>query len=213
MYPTTAAQYFHVLRRQAVAANHVPLVCFTPKRYLRMPQSRSPLAAFTDGRFEVVLDDRAAPDNVQRVILCTGKIGHELMDEAATGAVHPRRLCGSSSSTRGPETELFAVPSTATPTPRRCGGRRRSRRTWARGTADPPPAPPGAARPGQAEAHRPGAERGARPAGVPPCTTPSSSACSPPPSPSCSRAGVNARGSRGSRVPAWRGSPPRCRAT
>ena len=55
----TAAQYFHVLRRQAVAAERVPLVCFTPKRYLRMPQTRSPLAAFTDGRFELVLDDRA----------------------------------------------------------------------------------------------------------------------------------------------------------
>ena len=44
VYPTTAAQYFHVLRRQAVAARRVPLVCFTPKRYLRMPQTRSPLA-------------------------------------------------------------------------------------------------------------------------------------------------------------------------
>ena len=81
VYPTTAAQYFHVLRRQAVAARRVPLVCFTPKRYLRMPQTRSPLAALTDGRFEFVLDDLAAPETVSRVILCTGKIAHELMDE------------------------------------------------------------------------------------------------------------------------------------
>src|SRR5215218_10583245 len=74
VYPTTAAQYFHVLRRQAVSARHVPLVCFTPKRYLRMPSTRSPRAAFTDGAFSPVLDDRAAPDRVNRVILCTGKI-------------------------------------------------------------------------------------------------------------------------------------------
>jgi 2-oxoglutarate dehydrogenase E1 component len=81
VYPSTAAQYFHVLRRQAVTAHHVPLVCFTPKRYLRMPHSRSPLHDLTDGGFATVLDDRAAPADVERVILCTGKIGHELMDE------------------------------------------------------------------------------------------------------------------------------------
>ena len=61
VYPTTAAQYFHVLRRQAIGAHRVPLVCFTPKRYLRMPQTRSPVADFTDGGFATILDDRAAP--------------------------------------------------------------------------------------------------------------------------------------------------------
>jgi 2-oxoglutarate dehydrogenase complex dehydrogenase (E1) component-like enzyme len=81
VYPTTSAQYFHVLRRQALSARQVPLVCFTPKRYLRMPHSRSPLAAFTDGAFSPVLDDRGAPDVVNRVILCTGMIAHELTDE------------------------------------------------------------------------------------------------------------------------------------
>jgi 2-oxoglutarate dehydrogenase E1 component/2-oxoglutarate decarboxylase len=81
VYPTTAAQYFHVLRRQAVSARHVPMVCFTPKKYLRMPHTRSPLAAFTDGAFSPVLDDRNPPDVVNRVILCTGMIAHELMDE------------------------------------------------------------------------------------------------------------------------------------
>jgi len=108
VYPTTAAQYFHVLRRQAVAAQRVPLVCFTPKRYLRMPQSRSRLAAFTDGRFELVLDDRAAPDAVARVILCTGKIGHELMDERdARGA--PAAVVRVEQLYPWPEDELFAV--------------------------------------------------------------------------------------------------------
>ena len=41
VYPSTAAQYFHALRRQAIAVEQIPLVCFTPKRYLRMPQTRS----------------------------------------------------------------------------------------------------------------------------------------------------------------------------
>jgi 2-oxoglutarate dehydrogenase complex dehydrogenase (E1) component-like enzyme len=90
VYPSTAAQYFHTLRRQAAATEQVPLVCFTPKRYLRMPQSRSPLSEFTDGSFAPVLDDRAAGSEnfraaeVTRVLVCTGKIGHELMEERDT---------------------------------------------------------------------------------------------------------------------------------
>ncbi len=84
VYPSTAAQYFHVVRRQARAPLRVPLVCFTPKRYLRMAQSRSPVSAFTSGGFHLVLDDRAAESldagAVRRVLLCTGKMGHELMD-------------------------------------------------------------------------------------------------------------------------------------
>jgi 2-oxoglutarate dehydrogenase E1 component len=108
VYPTTAAQYFHVLRRQAVSARRVPLVCFTPKRYLRMPHVRSPLAAFTDGAFSAVLDDRAAPETVNRVILCTGKIAHELMDErdargASAAIVRIEELYP------WPEAQLFSV--------------------------------------------------------------------------------------------------------
>jgi multifunctional 2-oxoglutarate metabolism enzyme len=83
VYPTTAAQYFHVLRRQAGTPSQVPLVCLTPKRYLRMPASRSPVAALTGDSFHTVLDDRSAtldPTSVQRVLLCAGKVGHELMD-------------------------------------------------------------------------------------------------------------------------------------
>ncbi len=91
VYPSTAAQYFHALRRQARAAQRVPLICFTPKRYLRMPQSRSSVGELTSGRFEAVLNDRpgspVVPSNVRRVLLCTGKLGHELMDARdASGA-------------------------------------------------------------------------------------------------------------------------------
>ncbi|MGH9051014.1 MAG: multifunctional oxoglutarate decarboxylase/oxoglutarate dehydrogenase thiamine pyrophosphate-binding subunit/dihydrolipoyllysine-residue succinyltransferase subunit, partial [Acidimicrobiia bacterium] len=82
VYPSTAAQYFHALRRQGLATRQVPMVCFTPKKYLRMPHTKSPVDAFTKGEFRYVLDDRAPLDRdaVRRVLLCTGKVGHELMD-------------------------------------------------------------------------------------------------------------------------------------
>jgi 2-oxoglutarate dehydrogenase E1 component len=108
VYPTTAAQYFHVLRRQAVSGRHVPLVCFTPKRYLRMPSTRSPLAAFTDGAFSPVLDDRAAPDVVSRVILCTGKIAHELMDERDARSA-PAAIVRIEELYPWPEAQLFSL--------------------------------------------------------------------------------------------------------
>ncbi|HZR12552.1 MAG TPA: multifunctional oxoglutarate decarboxylase/oxoglutarate dehydrogenase thiamine pyrophosphate-binding subunit/dihydrolipoyllysine-residue succinyltransferase subunit [Acidimicrobiia bacterium] len=83
-YPSTAAQYFHVLRRQVKTPVRKPLVVFTPKRYLRMPHSRSTVAELTNGSFHAVLDDPRVPDGdtaaVRRVLLCTGKVGHELMD-------------------------------------------------------------------------------------------------------------------------------------
>jgi 2-oxoglutarate dehydrogenase E1 component len=82
VYPSTAAQYFHALRRQALATREVPMICFTPKKYLRMQHTKSPVEAFTKGEFRYILDDRAPLDRnaVRRVVLCTGKVGHELMD-------------------------------------------------------------------------------------------------------------------------------------
>jgi 2-oxoglutarate dehydrogenase complex dehydrogenase (E1) component-like enzyme len=89
-YPTTAAQYFHLLRRQAKSPRK-PLVVMTPKRYLRMPASRSPVEQLVSGRFCEVLRDPAPPEEVRRVVLCTGKVGHELLDrrqkEGAPAAV------------------------------------------------------------------------------------------------------------------------------
>ncbi len=82
-YPTTAAQYFHLLRRQIHAPSRKPLVCFTPKKYLRVPATRSPVHEFEHGHFNEILDDRGlpvAPGEVRRALLCTGKIAHELMD-------------------------------------------------------------------------------------------------------------------------------------
>jgi 2-oxoglutarate dehydrogenase E1 component len=84
--PTTAAQYFHLLRSQARGAGHQPLVVFTPKSLLRARQSRSPLVELTGGSFQSVVDDPAAtpgavvdPVGVQRVLLCSGKVAFDAM--------------------------------------------------------------------------------------------------------------------------------------
>ncbi|HET6811300.1 MAG TPA: multifunctional oxoglutarate decarboxylase/oxoglutarate dehydrogenase thiamine pyrophosphate-binding subunit/dihydrolipoyllysine-residue succinyltransferase subunit [Acidimicrobiales bacterium] len=91
VYPTTAAQYFHVLRAQVHRQAKVPLVVMTPKSLLRARQSRSPVEELSGGSFSVVLDDASVPDPqaVRRVILCSGKIAFEVMqrrDKADQGA-------------------------------------------------------------------------------------------------------------------------------
>jgi len=78
---TTPAQYFHLLRRQARHAELRPLVLFTPKSLLRLPQASSKLEELTGGRFQPVLDDRTAAerrDGVRRLILCSGKVYYDL---------------------------------------------------------------------------------------------------------------------------------------
>jgi 2-oxoglutarate dehydrogenase E1 component len=78
--PSTAAQYFHLLRRQALLRWRKPLVVFTPKGMLRHESVTSPLLELAEGRFHPVLPD---PDlrQADRVLLCSGKIGHELLAE------------------------------------------------------------------------------------------------------------------------------------
>jgi 2-oxoglutarate dehydrogenase E1 component len=73
---TTAAQYFHLLRRQVLRDVRKPLIIFTPKKPLRMKESRSPISDLTHGSFEEVLDDPFAsdPDAVSRLVFCSGKI-------------------------------------------------------------------------------------------------------------------------------------------
>ena len=78
---TTPAQYFHLLRRQARHAELRPLVLFTPKSLLRLPQASSRLEDLTTGRFRPVLDDPTAADRrdaVRRLILCSGKVYYDL---------------------------------------------------------------------------------------------------------------------------------------
>jgi 2-oxoglutarate dehydrogenase E1 component len=80
--PSTAAQYFHLLRRQAMRAWRKPLIVFTPKSMLRNPDASSPVAGFELPRFQNVLPETEI-QQVSRLLLCTGKIGHELRIERA----------------------------------------------------------------------------------------------------------------------------------
>jgi len=75
--PSNAAQYFHLLRRQALQKWRKPLVVFTPKSMLRHPDASSTLDDFTRERFWRVVPDGEA-GNATRLLLCSGKIGHEL---------------------------------------------------------------------------------------------------------------------------------------
>jgi multifunctional 2-oxoglutarate metabolism enzyme len=77
---TTPAQYFHLLRRQALIAKQRPLVIMTPKSLLRLPQASNTVEDLAEGsRFEPVLaEPGVAPESVTRLVLCTGKIYYDL---------------------------------------------------------------------------------------------------------------------------------------
>ena len=80
VYPSTPAQYFHVLRRQVVRPWRKPLIIMTPKSLLRNPACVSPIADLTRGKFERVIPDATvAPEKARRILLCSGKIYYELI--------------------------------------------------------------------------------------------------------------------------------------
>jgi multifunctional 2-oxoglutarate metabolism enzyme len=89
--PTTPAQYFHLLRRQARVAKQRPLVVMTPKSLLRLAQAASPIGDLGEStRFEPVLAEPGVDaEKVTRLVLCTGKIYYDLVGhpdrEAHTG--------------------------------------------------------------------------------------------------------------------------------
>ena len=80
--PTTPAQVFHMLRRQAIRPLRKPLVALTPKSLLRHKQAVSTLAELHDGKFHTVLPDPDAPEPlaVERLVLCSGKVFYELRE-------------------------------------------------------------------------------------------------------------------------------------
>jgi len=78
--PSNAAQYFHLLRRQALRHWRKPLVVFTPKSMLRHPDASSPISDFSRDNFQNVLPDTEVGE-ADRILVCTGKIGHELQAE------------------------------------------------------------------------------------------------------------------------------------
>ncbi len=78
--PSTAAQYFHLLRSQVARDTVTPLIVFTPKSMLRAVQTRSPLTDFEHGAFRVVIDDPDADHEVvTRVVFASGKVAHEAL--------------------------------------------------------------------------------------------------------------------------------------
>ena len=85
-YPTTPAQYFHMLRRQAIRRPERPMIVMTPKSLLRLPQATSQVGELTEGGFQHVLADPTVEDpaEIRRLVLCTGKIYYDLQG-------HPRR--------------------------------------------------------------------------------------------------------------------------
>jgi len=75
--PSTAAQYFHLLRRQALIRKPRPQIVFTPKGLLRLDRAAATIDELTGGQFHFILDDPAAAERrekVERLVLCTGKV-------------------------------------------------------------------------------------------------------------------------------------------
>lgn len=80
-YCSTPAQYFHLLRRQALRKNRRPLICMQPKSLLRLPQAASKLDDLAHGGFQPVIDDPMASqhrDDVRRIVFCSGKLYYDL---------------------------------------------------------------------------------------------------------------------------------------
>ncbi|MCE2397993.1 MAG: 2-oxoglutarate dehydrogenase E1 component [Gemmatimonadetes bacterium] len=83
VYPTTPAQYFHMLRLQAVSEPERPLIAMTPKSLLRHPRAKSPVRELTGGRFLPVIPDptlsAAEASRLRRLVLCSGKVYYDLI--------------------------------------------------------------------------------------------------------------------------------------
>jgi 2-oxoglutarate dehydrogenase E1 component len=85
-YPSTPAQYFHILRRQAHLYEHRPLILMQPKSLLRLPEAASKIGDLAGGNFQPVIDDPVASqkhDTVKRLVFCTGKIYYDLAAKRA----------------------------------------------------------------------------------------------------------------------------------
>ena len=81
--PSTPAQIFHLLRRQALWSVKRPLVVMTPKSLLRNPAAVSDVSELMKGGFQTVIDDAQAPKKVKRVVLCSGKVYYDLAAKRA----------------------------------------------------------------------------------------------------------------------------------
>jgi len=85
---TTAAQHFHLLRRQALDVTARPLIVMTPKGLLRLKQASSTLADLESGRFEPVLEETVADKSaIRRLVVCSGKIYYDIAGHEARAGV------------------------------------------------------------------------------------------------------------------------------
>ena len=110
-YPSTPAQYFHLLRRQVREGFERPLVMMTPKSLLRLPAASSSLDQLTSSGFQPVIDDAGIedPNAVKRIVFCSGKVfydlqqtrGSSLKSESGTVARGPEEISRSTSIAAG----------------------------------------------------------------------------------------------------------------
>ncbi len=77
---TTPANFYHVLRRQLKRDFRKPLVVFTPKSLLRHPRCVSSISDLADGNFEGIIDDIIPANQIEKLVLCSGKIYYELLE-------------------------------------------------------------------------------------------------------------------------------------
>ncbi len=82
-YPSTPAQYFHLLRRQMRRNFRKPLIVLTPKSLLRRPEAVSTLPEISSGHFREIIDDPGF-ENARKIYFCTGKIYYELFEKRKT---------------------------------------------------------------------------------------------------------------------------------
>jgi 2-oxoglutarate decarboxylase len=82
--PSTPASYFHLLRQHSLGEEHRPMVVFTPKSMLKRKEAASQPEDFTSGTFRsLITDDAADPDQVDTLLICSGRITWDLMVERA----------------------------------------------------------------------------------------------------------------------------------
>ena len=94
-YPSTPAQYFHILRRQGHSSSRRPLILMQPKSLLRLPEAASRLEELSGAAFRSVIDDAAMADqrdSVRRLVFCTGKMYYDLIagraEREKSGGLH-----------------------------------------------------------------------------------------------------------------------------
>src|SRR5256885_11712565 len=90
-YPTTPAQYFHLLRRQIRKGFERPLVVMTPKSLLRLPAAASVIDDLAGGGFQPLIDDSEPgdPNTVERIVFCSGKVFYDLNEARKQGVSEP----------------------------------------------------------------------------------------------------------------------------